>query len=386
MLFLRRILKKGTAMFKKRLLMCLLMGCLWAVPVTAQEAFWAFDDDGREMIIPPECDETFDADELYEIGMRLLNETGYVRQGAAYCLLASAFAGNVDAQYQVANMYHKGLFMPKSDLAAYKWATLAALNGSEEADRLGANIEQFLSIQDIEVSTNSLGSLISGMTSTRQEELALQNSDYDNLKAYLKMLKEDIADLENYGKIRSTTRERVVPVRRPKSYQPEMPNPILVMGRVAQTVDMCPETEQVYVTPGDKGEVCCPADSTSAAWDGSGAFACCQEGTHSILIPSRGDSVCCPESSASARWLGGEWNDYECCPPGTVETENKGKGDTYICCAPDSTASDGVCRPKSNTTGTKRTQTTPSTKTERARAGGSIFSASDLKNAPMPTY
>ncbi len=378
-------------MFKRKLLICLLMGFLWVSPAMAQEAFWAFDDDGREMIIPPECDETFDADELYEIGMRLLDETGYVRQGAAYCLLASAFAGNVDAQYQVANMYHKGLSMPKSDLAAYKWATLAALNGSEEADRLGANIEQFLSIQDIEVSTNSLGSLIDSMTTNREEELALQNSDNENLKAYLKMLKEDISDLENYGKIRSSGRERIVPVRRPKSYQPEITAPIFVLGRVAQTVDMCPETEKIYQAEGNKGEVCCPDNSTGAAWDGSGAFSCCQTGTKPILIPSRGDSMCCPESSVSARWLGGDWNDYECCPPGTIETENKGKGDKYICCAPNSTATDGVCRPSVTQTDNEKTKntkknTTPALRKGPAKSGQSIFSSSDLKNAPMPTY
>ena len=121
--------------------------------VMAQEAFWSFDDNGEEMIIPPECDTTFDAEELYEIGVRLLEETGSAQMGAGYCLLSSAFAGHVGAQLEVAKMYHKGISMPKSDLAAYKWATLAALNGNEEADQLGATIEQFLSIQDIEIST-----------------------------------------------------------------------------------------------------------------------------------------------------------------------------------------------------------------------------------------
>lgn len=185
-------------MFKK----FLLVGFLLISPMAfAQEAYWSFDDEGREMIIPPECDETFDADELYEIGMRLLDETGYVKQGAAYCLLASAFAGNANAQYQVAEMYHKGISMPKSDLAAYKWATLAALNGSEEADRLGAGIEQFLSIQDIELSTNSLGSMIGTMKSTKEAELAQTQATYDELKERLKTLKKEVSDLEMFGKI-----------------------------------------------------------------------------------------------------------------------------------------------------------------------------------------
>lgn len=167
----------------------------------AQEAFWSFDDNGEEMIIPPECDTTFDAEELYEIGVRLLEETGSAQMGAGYCLLSSAFAGHVGAQLEVAKMYHKGISMPKSDLAAYKWATLAALNGNEEADQLGATIEQFLSIQDIEISTNSLANLIQTITTKNEEKLAAEKQVYKDMKAKLSELKKDIFDLENYGKI-----------------------------------------------------------------------------------------------------------------------------------------------------------------------------------------
>lgn len=181
----------------------LLIGFLLMAPgVMAQEAFWGFDDNGDEMIIPPECDTTFDADELYDIGIRLLDETGSARMGAAYCLLSSAFAGHVGAQLEVAKMYHKGIGMPKSDLAAYKWATLAALNGNEEADQLGASIEQFLSIQDIELSTNSLANLIGTIKMTREQELAAEKQAYEDMKTQLSELKKDISDLERYGKIR----------------------------------------------------------------------------------------------------------------------------------------------------------------------------------------
>ncbi len=185
-------------MFKKLLLISFL---LLSSPICAQEAFWGFDDNGDEMIIPPECDTTFDPDELYDIGVRLLDEVGSARMGAAYCLLSSAFAGHVGAQLEVAKMYHKGIAMPKSDLAAYKWATLAALNGNEEADQLGANIEQFLSIQDIELSTNSLANLIGTITLKRQEELTEENQIYQDKKNQLSELKKDISDLKRYGKI-----------------------------------------------------------------------------------------------------------------------------------------------------------------------------------------
>ena len=169
-------------MFKKGLF---LAGLLLLTPcVQAQEAFWAFDDEGKELIIPPECDEVFEADELYEIGMRLLDETGYARQGAAYCLLAAALDGHVEAQYQVAHMYHKGIGLPKSDLAAYRWATLSALNGSEEGDRLGAGIEQFLSIQDIQAATDSLNSMMGTIKDQWQNKILEAEEELANRRAY----------------------------------------------------------------------------------------------------------------------------------------------------------------------------------------------------------
>lgn len=176
-------------MFKKVLLagLILLAPCAYA-----QEAFWAFDDDDKELIIPPECDEVFEADELYEIGVRLLEETGYARQGAAYCLLAAALApdGHAKAQYKVAEMYHKGLALPKSDLAAYRWATLAALNGSEEADHLGASIEQFLSIDDIQASTDSLASMLDVVKGQWQTKVLKVEEELNNRLAYRNELRE----------------------------------------------------------------------------------------------------------------------------------------------------------------------------------------------------
>ena len=113
---------------------------LFAPAVMAQEVFWGFDEDNRELIIPPECDSSLTAQELFDAGMRLMEETGYAKQGAPYCLLAAALDNHSEAQYQVARLYQKGILLPKSDLAAYKWATVAALNGHADADRLGASI------------------------------------------------------------------------------------------------------------------------------------------------------------------------------------------------------------------------------------------------------
>ena len=174
-------------MFKKVLLagLILLAPCAYA-----QEAFWAFDDDDKELLIPPECDEVFEADELYEIGKRLLEETGYARQGAGYCLLAAALDGHPEAQYKVAEMYHKGIALPKSDLAAYRWATLAALNGNEDADRLGVSIEKFLSIDDIQASTDSLSSMMGTIKSQWESKILKVDEELADRLAYRNELRE----------------------------------------------------------------------------------------------------------------------------------------------------------------------------------------------------
>lgn len=188
-------------MLKKLLLIGFMV--LLTSAAMAQEVFWGFDEDNRELIVPPECDNTFEAQELFDIGMRLLDETGYAKQGAPYCLLAAALDNHSEAQYQVARLYQKGILLPKSDLAAYKWATLAALNGHQEADQMGANIEQFLSIQDIEASTKSLENLIPIIAENTQKELSAEVAKQEKLKQEISTAKQDIKDLKQYGRIKT---------------------------------------------------------------------------------------------------------------------------------------------------------------------------------------
>ena len=195
-------------MLKKIFLLVFLV--LSAPTLQAQEVFWGFGEDDRELIIPPECDNSLEAEELFETGMRLLDETGYAKQGAPYCLMAAALDNHIEAQYEVARLYHKGILLPKSDLAAYKWATLAALNGHREADLLGAGIEQFMSIQDIEASTKSLTSLIPVIAQNTQERLQAELDKQNKLKAEIAFTKKDIADLKMFGKIMPRTIEETV--------------------------------------------------------------------------------------------------------------------------------------------------------------------------------
>lgn len=185
-------------MFKK-IILCLLLSS----PVCAQEVFWGFDDMNKEMFVPAECDSTFDPDELYELGMRFLNETGYVQQGAGYCMIASAFLGNVDAQYQVGWMYHRGVALPKSDLAAYKWASLAAFQGNQEADQLAVSMEQFLSVEDMEQSTAFLNETLRMFNARNERQMEKDSARVLELEAQIAQLKKDVLDLNLYGELQS---------------------------------------------------------------------------------------------------------------------------------------------------------------------------------------
>ena len=188
----------------KKFLLCGI-AILFASCASAQEVFWGYDEQNRELLIPPECDSVQETSELYEIGMRLFEENGYASRGASYCLLAAAMENHPKAQYQVATMYHKGILLPKSDLAAYKWATLAALNGEEEADRLGASIEQFLSTQDIELSTRSLDALLPMIMENSKREVEDNIKKQALLKQAIKAVNAEVRDLKKYGRIRPAT-------------------------------------------------------------------------------------------------------------------------------------------------------------------------------------
>lgn len=192
----------------KKIILCLLAVCV-SFSARAQEVFWGFDEAGKEMFVPTECDSTFDPDELYDLGMRFLNETGYIQQGAGYCMMASAFLGNIDAQYRVAWMYHRGIGLPKSDLAAYKWASLAALKGHQEADELAVNIEQFLTVEDMDKSTAFLNETIQMFNEMSKKQSEEEGQRIENVEIEIVQLRKELLDLTLYGEIRSDGEEPV---------------------------------------------------------------------------------------------------------------------------------------------------------------------------------
>ena len=113
-------------------------------------------------------------------------------------------------------------------------------------------------------------------------------------------------------------------------------------GICVTKAELAKEGKVLLTAPNGKGQAYCPSEANSLAWNAD-KFQCCGEGMKTTVIPSRGDSICCPDNATQARWIGEKWNDFECCPEGTVETKNTGFGNKYVCCPEGNKALDGEC-------------------------------------------
>ncbi len=165
----------------------------------AQYAFWNFDEQGNEIIIPPQCDGRFDEtdsgatmptpEEMLKAGENLLiNRDPVMRSGAAFCFVAAALQGNVDAQLRLAQLYNKGFILPQDDLSAYRWAFIASLSGNKEAERLALVLERFMTTEDILLATQSAQEFRPLIQSKYQQELETQNAILEEKKSELDAL------------------------------------------------------------------------------------------------------------------------------------------------------------------------------------------------------
>ncbi len=187
---------KKTALFLATALFCA------AAPAFAQTAFWSFDENNNQTMIPPQCDGQFDEarggvylptpDELYEQGELFLLEKGQNRNGAGYCFLAAALQDHVGAQYRVAQLYNKGIVLPQNDLAAYRWAFIAALNGHKEAEQMTLMLEQFLTAEDIQLATQPVEQMLPKMSDSKSSNLATQEAVLAERRAYLENINNEI--------------------------------------------------------------------------------------------------------------------------------------------------------------------------------------------------
>lgn len=168
----------------------------------AQNAFWTFDEQNREAVIPSQCDGQFDEarggvfmpspDELFDQGEVFLAEKGSNRINAGYCLIAAALQGHVGAQYRLAQLYNKGIVLPQNDLVAYKWAFIASMNGNKEAERLALMLEQFLSTDEVQLATASIQSMLPGMLKKKQETLVEQQKTLEEKQIELEKINSEI--------------------------------------------------------------------------------------------------------------------------------------------------------------------------------------------------
>ena len=173
--------------------------------VYAQNTFWSYDENNQESYIPAQCDGQFDEthggvfmptpDELFDQGELFLLEKGEARNNAAYCLLSAAIQGHVKAQYRVAQLYNKGLVLPQNDIVAYRWAFLAALKGSKEAEQLALTLEQILTADEIKMATSTVESMLPKLKEEKNASLEEQEAILAEKKQELEELNQEIDEL-----------------------------------------------------------------------------------------------------------------------------------------------------------------------------------------------
>lgn len=189
---------------KRILLSGLMLGALVfaGIEAKAQNAFWTYDEQNREAIIPPQCDGQFDearggvfmpsADDLFAQGELFLMDKGEKRLGAGYCLIAAAVQGHTEAQYRLAQLYNKGIVLPQNDLVAYKWAFIASMNGHEGASRLALLLEQFLTTEEIQLATSSIEGMLPDMLKEKQAALDEQTRIVEEKQVELERINSEI--------------------------------------------------------------------------------------------------------------------------------------------------------------------------------------------------
>lgn len=189
----------------RRIILALSVSLLSISTGYAQGAFWGFDENNQEAYIPIQCDGQFDEtqggvfmptpEELYEQGESFLLEKGDTKNNASYCLLSAAIQGNVKAQYRVAQLYNKGFVLPQNDIAAYRWAFLAALGGSKEAEQLALTLEQILSSEEIQMATQTIEPMLPGIKQKKSDSLKEQEDLLAEKKEQLEKLNKEIDEL-----------------------------------------------------------------------------------------------------------------------------------------------------------------------------------------------
>ena len=184
----------------KRLLLCMCLAL--ATPLLAEELFWTFDNTGKESPVPPDCDGVFNEElgrfvlptpeELYTAGNAYFFKREDEQRNAGYCFVAAALQGHLNAQYTLAQLYSKGMVLPKDDLAAYKWAFIAGLQGHKAAERLAVSLEQYLTTDDIIKATDEAQSFLETLPTKTQQTLAGLDAELESKQAYLDQIYADI--------------------------------------------------------------------------------------------------------------------------------------------------------------------------------------------------
>ena len=185
----------------------LLIGTFLTVSVGhAQEIFWSYDDLQRESLIPPQCDGQFneelggvfvpEAKEMYDFGISLLNaEDDDAKVGAGYCLIGAATQGYIPAQAKVAQMYYKGEVLPQSNMAAYRWAYLAGLQGDLESQQLAMNLEQFLTTTEMKLATDIVPDMLEQSKKQQRKDTEYSEEALESKRQELEDINREIDEM-----------------------------------------------------------------------------------------------------------------------------------------------------------------------------------------------
>lgn len=191
---------------KKQNILVLLIGALLiGGSAGAQNIFWSYDDAQRESIIPPQCDGQFNEElggvfvpsskEMYDFGLTLLNGDENAQAGAGYCLLGAASRGYIPAQAKVAQLYYKGEVLPQSNMAAYRWAYVAGLQGDTESQQLAMSLEQFLTTTEMKLATDVVPDMLKKFKDMQAEEEGYSEADLEDKRQELAEINKEIDEM-----------------------------------------------------------------------------------------------------------------------------------------------------------------------------------------------
>ena len=122
------------------------------------------------------CDSIKDPKQLFSIAMSLRDSTDKKEQITAIdCLTISATRGYGPAEYELARMYAVGNVVAQSDIFAYRWAQMAAMDKYKPAESLRDSLEKNMPVEDLSKALSDARRIYDQRESAKQKSADIQN-------------------------------------------------------------------------------------------------------------------------------------------------------------------------------------------------------------------